>query len=154
MGVILRTRFISQALSAIKMKTVNAKNVSGRPGVTAKAAAPFQEMGNLVNQAPTSVSTISKWMSSDALLCGLGAPLWDPVIVRDTYDEINTLIGSGTSAPPLDLLPYDCFIKAAHMTQWYTNTVALWRTSLNGLDYGEHANKQTMDGILGAPRKS
>jgi len=131
------------------MKT-NAKNDSGRSGVTAKAVPPVQEMGILVNQAPTSVSTISKWMRSDALLCGLDAPLWDAQIVRDTYDEINTLVGSGTSAPPLDLLPYDCFIKAAHMTQWYTNTVALWRTSLNGLDYGEYANKQTMDGILGA----
>nr|WBY66444.1 MAG: putative RNA polymerase [Eriocheir sinensis botourmia-like virus 1] len=122
----------------------------GIPDVASIEVPSVQEMGNLVNQALTSGSTISKWMSSDALQLSGRSPYWNPLIVLHKHDEIKTLIGSGTTAPALDLLPYDCFIKAAHMTQWYTNTLIMWRDSLNGGDHGEHARKQLIDGILGA----
>jgi len=89
-------------------------------------------------------------MSLSALQWLEGTPLWDPTLVLTTYNEIKELISSGTSAPPLDLLSMDCFTKAGHMVQWYKNTIKLWKASLNGGDYGWHADKQLSQGLEGA----
>nr|WBY66445.1 MAG: putative RNA polymerase [Eriocheir sinensis botourmia-like virus 2] len=113
------------------------------------AKATAREMGNPVNQAPTR-ETILSWYSLTAVTKHFGTPLWDSSIVKNTYDEIKSLISSGTSAPPLDLLSLDCFTKAAHMTQWYKNTMKLWEQSLQMLDFGAHARKQTQEGLEGA----
>jgi len=122
----------------------------GTPGAISKEITPAQEMCNLENQAHTTSSIVSRWMGSDALILAGKSPYWSHLTILHKYDEIKKLIGSGTTAPPPDLLPYDCFIKAAHMTQWYTNTLNMWRDSLNGGDHGEHARKRMIDGILGA----
>jgi len=126
------------------------ESLCGTPGQILPKISPVQEMCNLENQAHASGSIVSRWMGSDALILAGRSPYWNPFTILHKYDEIKKLIGSGTTAPALDLLPYDCFIKAAHMTQWYTNTLVMWRDSLNGGDHGEHARKRMIDGILGA----
>jgi len=92
-------------------------------------------------------------MSLSALQWLEGIPLWDPQIVLKTYNETKELVSSGTTAPTLDLLSMDCFTKAGHMVQWYKNTLQLWKVSLNGGDYGRHADKQISQGLEGALTK-
>nr|UJQ92852.1 MAG: putative RNA-dependent RNA polymerase [Narnaviridae sp.] len=116
------------------------------------AKAPAQELGNLVNKAPVlKVKQIARLLKSKRLSDDFGfAPLWDPKTIRSTYMEIKTLYErDGTLARPLDKLSIDCFFKAAYMTQWYTNTIRLWRASFDGLDYGTNAQRTFSSAIEG-----
>nr|UJQ92718.1 MAG: putative RNA-dependent RNA polymerase [Narnaviridae sp.] len=117
------------------------------------AQAPIQkDLGNLVNKAPVlKVRQIGRLLRSKRLSSDFGfAPLWDPKTIRQTYMEIQTLYKrDSTLAPPLDKLSIDCFFKAAYMTQWYTNTIRLWKVSLEGLDYGTNAQRTLLSPIEG-----
>nr|UJQ92752.1 MAG: putative RNA-dependent RNA polymerase [Narnaviridae sp.] len=116
------------------------------------AQAPAREMGSPVNKAPVlKIRQIARLLKSKRLSDDFGfAPLWDPKTIRQTYMEIQTLCKKdGTLAPPLDKLSIDCFFKAAYMTQWYTNTIRLWKVSLEGLDFGTNAQRTLLSPIEG-----
>nr|UJQ92878.1 MAG: putative RNA-dependent RNA polymerase [Narnaviridae sp.] len=117
------------------------------------AKAPAQkELGNLVNKAPVlKVAQIVRLLRSKRLSSDFGFnPLWEPKTIHATYMEIKTLCEKDcTLAQPLDKLSIDCFFKAAYMTQWYTNTVKLWRTSFEGLDFGINAQRTFSSAIEG-----
>nr|UJQ92816.1 MAG: putative RNA-dependent RNA polymerase [Narnaviridae sp.] len=106
--------------------------------VSTDLSIPLGFAATLPKQAATVLtdSDVLEWCRlSSASPVVKGAPSWDPSLV--IYGQKEILQHSETLGTPLDIPLVNCFIKAAHMVNWYNNTVDIWAHSLISGDYGE-----------------